>query len=79
MPLSILYNILKGGIFYMFIEVLFSIVGAFIGAILGLVICYGLREILRHFIDDENTVDSISAIIVFILLIIMLASLYCLI
>ena len=63
----------------MFIEVLFSIVGAFIGAILGLVICYGLREILRHFIDDENTVDSISAMIVFILLIIMLASLYCLI
>lgn len=63
----------------MFIEVLLSIVGAFTGAILGLVICYGLREILRHFIDDENTVDSISAIIVFILLIIMLASLYCLI
>lgn len=62
----------------MFVEVLLSIVGAFTGAILGLVICYGLRKILRHFIDDEDTADSISAMIVFILLIIMLVSLYCL-
>ena len=76
MPVSILYNIFKGGMFYMFIEVLLSIVGIFIGVILGLVICYGLMEILRHFIDDEYTVEYISVTIVLIILLIALVLLY---
>lgn len=46
------------------LESLQSILGNITGFVLGLAFCYGLRGILRHFMDNESEADETTALIV---------------
>lgn len=45
------------------LESLQSILGNITGFVLGLAFCYGLREILRHFMSNESDADEVTVIL----------------
>ena len=46
------------------LETLQSVLGNILGFVIGLAFCYGLREVLRHFMGNESEADETAAIIV---------------
>lgn len=46
------------------LEILQSILGNIIGFVVGLVFCYGLRGVLRHFMGEESDADGTTAVII---------------